>query len=162
MAAEAISKDVGEIYSRLFDHKPVIQGEINYFIKEFEEKRQDREVERLHKMAYHMEELNNKVMPECHNNMEKYLGDIEAKIKAATYMCNKVTEKEAALNSDELLKSSRAARVKEWSEFIEEMCEKSKAVDDNHEEQAQKLLNHYKELEENLHIVPSPYGTPSK
>lgn len=28
--------DVGEIYSRLLDHRPVIQGEIRYFIKEFE------------------------------------------------------------------------------------------------------------------------------
>uniref|UniRef100_A0A8C5SK06 Biogenesis of lysosome-related organelles complex 1 subunit 5 n=1 Tax=Laticauda laticaudata TaxID=8630 RepID=A0A8C5SK06_LATLA len=31
-----IFKDVGEIYSRLLDHRPVIQGEIRYFIKEFE------------------------------------------------------------------------------------------------------------------------------
>lgn len=28
--------DVGEIYSRLLDHRPVIQGEMRYFIKEFE------------------------------------------------------------------------------------------------------------------------------
>lgn len=28
--------DVGEIYSRLLDHRPVIQGEIRYFVKEFE------------------------------------------------------------------------------------------------------------------------------
>lgn len=28
--------DVGEIYSRLLDHRPVIQGELRYFIKEFE------------------------------------------------------------------------------------------------------------------------------
>lgn len=28
--------DVGEVYSRLLDHRPVIQGEIRYFVKEFE------------------------------------------------------------------------------------------------------------------------------
>lgn len=28
--------DLGEVYSRLLDHRPVIQGEIRYFVKEFE------------------------------------------------------------------------------------------------------------------------------
>ncbi|TFK09149.1 Biogenesis of lysosome-related organelles complex 1 subunit 5 [Platysternon megacephalum] len=34
--AHPIIKDIGEIHSRLLDHRPVIQGEIRYFIKEFE------------------------------------------------------------------------------------------------------------------------------
>uniref|UniRef100_A0A8C9UVK9 Biogenesis of lysosome-related organelles complex 1 subunit 5 n=1 Tax=Spermophilus dauricus TaxID=99837 RepID=A0A8C9UVK9_SPEDA len=33
-----IIKDLGEIHSRLLDHRPVIQGETRYFVKEFEEK----------------------------------------------------------------------------------------------------------------------------
>ena len=28
--------DIGEIHSRLFDHRPVVSGEISYFLKEFE------------------------------------------------------------------------------------------------------------------------------
>jgi hypothetical protein len=28
--------DVGDIQSRLIDHRPVIQGEIRYFVREFE------------------------------------------------------------------------------------------------------------------------------
>ena len=28
--------ECGEVYSRLFDHKPVVRGEINYFVWEFE------------------------------------------------------------------------------------------------------------------------------
>ncbi|XP_023368041.1 biogenesis of lysosome-related organelles complex 1 subunit 5 isoform X2 [Otolemur garnettii] len=34
--AHLIIKDLGEIHSRLLDHRPVIQGETRYFIKEFE------------------------------------------------------------------------------------------------------------------------------
>ncbi|KAF6107636.1 biogenesis of lysosomal organelles complex 1 subunit 5 [Phyllostomus discolor] len=34
--AHLIIKDLGEIHSRLLDHKPIIQGEIRYFVKEFE------------------------------------------------------------------------------------------------------------------------------
>ncbi|XP_040099194.1 biogenesis of lysosome-related organelles complex 1 subunit 5-like isoform X2 [Oryx dammah] len=33
-----IIRDLGEIHSRLLDHRPVIQGETRYFVKEFEEK----------------------------------------------------------------------------------------------------------------------------
>ncbi|XP_054939925.1 biogenesis of lysosome-related organelles complex 1 subunit 5-like isoform X2 [Physeter macrocephalus] len=36
--AHLIIKDLGEIHSRLLDHRPVIQGETRYFVKEFEEK----------------------------------------------------------------------------------------------------------------------------
>uniref|UniRef100_A0A5F9CI10 Biogenesis of lysosome-related organelles complex 1 subunit 5 n=1 Tax=Oryctolagus cuniculus TaxID=9986 RepID=A0A5F9CI10_RABIT len=37
-SAHLIIKDLGEIHSRLLDHRPVIQGETRYFVKEFEEK----------------------------------------------------------------------------------------------------------------------------
>uniref|UniRef100_A0A452V4D7 Biogenesis of lysosome-related organelles complex 1 subunit 5 n=1 Tax=Ursus maritimus TaxID=29073 RepID=A0A452V4D7_URSMA len=33
-----IIKDLGEIHSRLLDHRPVVRGETRYFVKEFEEK----------------------------------------------------------------------------------------------------------------------------
>ncbi|XP_073939028.1 biogenesis of lysosome-related organelles complex 1 subunit 5 isoform X5 [Castor canadensis] len=35
-SAQLIIKDLGEIHSRLLDHRPVIQGETRYFVKEFE------------------------------------------------------------------------------------------------------------------------------
>ncbi|XP_040839942.1 biogenesis of lysosome-related organelles complex 1 subunit 5 isoform X2 [Ochotona curzoniae] len=38
-SAHLIIKDLGEIHSRLLDHRPVIQGETRYFVKEFECKR---------------------------------------------------------------------------------------------------------------------------
>jgi len=28
--------EFGEIYGRLFDHKPVVRGEVNFFLREFE------------------------------------------------------------------------------------------------------------------------------
>uniref|UniRef100_A0A7N5JHM8 Biogenesis of lysosome-related organelles complex 1 subunit 5 n=1 Tax=Ailuropoda melanoleuca TaxID=9646 RepID=A0A7N5JHM8_AILME len=34
--AHFIIKDLGEIHSRLLDHRPVVQGETRYFVKEFE------------------------------------------------------------------------------------------------------------------------------
>ncbi|XP_062956770.1 biogenesis of lysosome-related organelles complex 1 subunit 5-like [Cynocephalus volans] len=35
-SAHLVIKDLGEIHSRLLDHRPVIQGETRYFVKEFE------------------------------------------------------------------------------------------------------------------------------
>jgi len=31
-----VSLECGEVYGRLFDHKPVVRGEVNFFLREFE------------------------------------------------------------------------------------------------------------------------------
>jgi len=31
-----VLSECGEVYGRLFDHKPVVRGEINFFLREFE------------------------------------------------------------------------------------------------------------------------------
>ena len=36
-----------DIYERLFNHRPFVQGEVKHFVKEFEEKKGDKEVNEL-------------------------------------------------------------------------------------------------------------------
>ena len=36
-----------ELYSRLANHRPFLQGEVRHFVREFETKRGDREVENI-------------------------------------------------------------------------------------------------------------------
>lgn len=38
-----IVKDAGEVYARLFDHRPVLQSEIKFFMREFQTKRNNKE-----------------------------------------------------------------------------------------------------------------------
>lgn len=36
LSISILSQDIGDVYARLFDHRPVIQGEINFTLHEFE------------------------------------------------------------------------------------------------------------------------------
>ncbi|XP_009876103.1 PREDICTED: biogenesis of lysosome-related organelles complex 1 subunit 5-like, partial [Apaloderma vittatum] len=67
--------DLGEIYSRLLDHRPVIQGEIRYFVKEFEEKRGLRELRVLENLKSTVFETNEHVLPKCEQAMRDNLNE---------------------------------------------------------------------------------------
>jgi hypothetical protein len=49
--------DVFDVYGRLFNHRPFLQGEVRHFVKEFEEKRGDSEVENVFKVLEKVTEL---------------------------------------------------------------------------------------------------------
>ena len=49
--------DIFDAYGRLFNHRPFVQGEIRHSVKEFEEKRSDREVENVFKILEQVTEL---------------------------------------------------------------------------------------------------------
>uniref|UniRef100_A0A8C9FYR9 Biogenesis of lysosome-related organelles complex 1 subunit 5 n=1 Tax=Pavo cristatus TaxID=9049 RepID=A0A8C9FYR9_PAVCR len=79
--------DVGEIYSRLLDHRPVIQGEIRYFVKEFEEKRGLRELRVLENLKKTIFETNESILPKCEQSMHDNLNEVFQRCKqVASYL----------------------------------------------------------------------------
>ncbi|XP_019522103.1 PREDICTED: biogenesis of lysosome-related organelles complex 1 subunit 5 isoform X1 [Hipposideros armiger] len=74
--AHLIIKDLGEIHSRLLDHRPVIQGETRYFVKEFEEKRGLREMRVLENLRNMIRETNEHTLPKCRETMQDSLNDV--------------------------------------------------------------------------------------
>lgn len=52
-----VISDTFDVYSRLFNHRPFLQGEARHFVKEFEEKRQDSEVDNIFKTLETVTEL---------------------------------------------------------------------------------------------------------
>ncbi|XP_053916061.1 biogenesis of lysosome-related organelles complex 1 subunit 5 isoform X3 [Cuculus canorus] len=91
---QPIVKDVGEIYSRLLDHRPVIQGEIRYFVKEFEEKRGLRELRVLENLKNTIFETNEHVLPKCEQAMHDNLNEAFKRLQAANNMIRRLQEKE--------------------------------------------------------------------
>uniref|UniRef100_A0A4W5K6Q0 Biogenesis of lysosome-related organelles complex 1 subunit 5 n=1 Tax=Hucho hucho TaxID=62062 RepID=A0A4W5K6Q0_9TELE len=65
--------DVGDIQSRLIDHRPVVHGEICYFVREFEEKRGFRERRFLDNLNKMVVETNEQSLPKCSEHMHKHL-----------------------------------------------------------------------------------------
>ncbi|NXC22224.1 BL1S5 protein, partial [Corythaeola cristata] len=86
--------DVGEIYSRLLDHRPVIQGEIRYFVKEFEEKRGLRELRVLENLKSTIFETNEHVLPKCEQAMRDNLNEAFRRLQAANGMIQRLQERE--------------------------------------------------------------------
>uniref|UniRef100_A0A0K8RSU7 Biogenesis of lysosome-related organelles complex 1 subunit 5 n=1 Tax=Crotalus horridus TaxID=35024 RepID=A0A0K8RSU7_CROHD len=147
-----IFKDVGEIYSRLLDHRPVIQGEIRYFIKEFEEKRGLRELRILENLNNTVFEANDKILPKCDGIMHGNLNEILKKLQVANQMFNtwQQTEQEERQLQTEKLRAGEAQRMADWEEFTKEQHHLKTTVNEEHTKAMEHLKEQYEALEKDL------------
>ncbi|XP_069675251.1 biogenesis of lysosome-related organelles complex 1 subunit 5 [Periplaneta americana] len=148
----AVIKDVGEIWTRLFDHRPFLSGEIKFFLKEFEEKRADREVERLFQILERATEIKETQLDRVKLASDVHLPTLNANLEVAVSMCNRILEKEEEHRSDTALLAKREIRKAEWESFIEDMTQKCSKVDATFEEKEEELREFYSDLEKKLHI----------
>ncbi|XP_013400696.1 biogenesis of lysosome-related organelles complex 1 subunit 5-like isoform X2 [Lingula anatina] len=153
MAADKLIKDIHEIYARLFDHKPVVSAEINFFVKEFEEKHGgEKDTEQLSQASKNLEDIAQTQIPLSIQLMEKHVSDVVGKLNVAIEICNKISTQEADLSQDETLKQGREMRAAEWSEFIDDMSAQSVELDREYESSVLELKNYYTDLEQKLKI----------
>ncbi|XP_012267635.2 biogenesis of lysosome-related organelles complex 1 subunit 5 [Athalia rosae] len=150
----SIVKDTGEIWSRLFNHRPFVQGEISYFLREFEERREDREVERLFKILEYSTELGQSQFDRTEQLGDCHLPSLKANLDVALSMCQRVLEQEEKTENDKKLQVNRETRKSQWQKFINDMSSKCEKVDKTFEEKEEELRGFYQDLEEKLHISP--------
>ncbi|XP_073534848.1 biogenesis of lysosome-related organelles complex 1 subunit 5 isoform X2 [Phyllobates terribilis] len=93
-ATQLIGRDIGEIHSRLLDHRPIIQGETRYFIKEFEEKRGHRELRVLENVKNSISETSNHVLPRCTDVMQDQLGPMLKLLEAANHSIHRLQQRD--------------------------------------------------------------------
>ncbi|NXL62812.1 BL1S5 protein, partial [Chordeiles acutipennis] len=144
--------DLGEIYSRLLDHRPIIQGEIRYFIKEFEEKRGLRELRVLENLKNTTLETKEHVLPKCEQAMHDNLDEAFKRLQAANKMIHRLQEREheeRKLQADKLM-AREEKRVAHWEEFMKEQQNKRAEVDEEHRKATERLQEQYSEMEKEL------------
>nr|XP_032624506.1 biogenesis of lysosome-related organelles complex 1 subunit 5 isoform X2 [Chelonoidis abingdonii] len=137
LPAHPIIKDIGEIHSRLLDHRPVIQGEIRYFIKEFEEKRGLREVRVLENLNTMIYETNDQILP---------------KLQAANHRILTLQQREQEerkLQIDTLMAGEKQ-RLAHWEVFMKDQHNKRAEVDEEHRKAMERLKEQYAEMEKDL------------
>ncbi|XP_053105470.1 biogenesis of lysosome-related organelles complex 1 subunit 5 isoform X1 [Hemicordylus capensis] len=147
-----ILKDVGEIYSRLLDHKPVIQGEIRYFIKEFEEKRGFREIRVLENLKNTVSEANDQTLPKCEQVMCDNLNEALRKLQIANEMINRlqqIEQEERQLQTEKLM-AGETKRIALWEEFMKEQHNMRAVVDEEHTKAMERLKEQYATMEKGL------------
>ena len=69
-----------------------MQGEIKHFVKEFEEKRGDREVESVFKILETVTELNGGEIDKVKAQCDSTLPNLNARLLNANSLCNKILD----------------------------------------------------------------------
>merc|ERR1711962_1719174 len=111
---DKISKDVGDIQSRLLDHRPIINAEIRYFVREFEEKRGHRESRLLKNLNKMVQETNEQMQPENLEDMNQQLSDVIARLEAANHMAERVQQRELESQQSTQLQANMERLKDEW------------------------------------------------
>ncbi|XP_006888804.1 PREDICTED: biogenesis of lysosome-related organelles complex 1 subunit 5 [Elephantulus edwardii] len=147
-----IIKDLGEIHSRLLDHRPVIQGETRYFVKEFEEKRGFREMRVLENLKNMIHETNEHTLPKCRETIQDNLKQVLQRLQATNYSVCRLQQREQEqkkIHDDHLL-ARENQQIAQWEDFMREQHRKRAEVDEEHRKAMERLKEQYAEMEKDL------------
>ncbi|XP_029004192.1 biogenesis of lysosome-related organelles complex 1 subunit 5 [Betta splendens] len=147
---EKIIKDVGDIQSRLLDHRPVINAEIRYFVREFEEKRGHKESRLLESLNKMVVETNEQMQPTDLEDMNQQLSDVIKRLEAANHMAERVQQRELVAHQSTQLQTNMELLKSEWEEFLKEQQRLKEEVDEEHTKAIAQLSIKYSEMNKNL------------
>ncbi|XP_063960352.1 biogenesis of lysosome-related organelles complex 1 subunit 5-like [Lytechinus pictus] len=142
--------DIGEISARLFDHRAILQGEIKYFIKEFETKRNDRGCKRLEANLQKLKDVDETVAPDCIDIMKEHIPNLLDQLEAANKICSNLQSKEEKHMEIKTLEDQRKKREDKWSYFLEELSKERDREDIQHANEIKEIDDHFAKLEEAL------------
>ena len=163
--------DLIDIHSRLFNHRPFVRGETKHFVKEFETRRKDREVDRVFKVLERVTDLRDCEVDKLRAQCDSVVPNVNANLLVAQSMCNKILDQSRSteivrkqsiifnqillpitrfVSQDQALESSRLAREKEWSNFMTDIQDKCTRIDDAYNQQEADLRKQFEEMEKQL------------
>ncbi|KAK2886342.1 biogenesis of lysosome-related organelles complex 1 subunit 5 [Channa argus] len=151
---EKIAKDVGDIQSRLLDHRPVISAEIRYFVREFEEKRGNRESRLLESLNKMVVESNDQIQSTNVEDMNQQLSDIIKRLEAANHMAERVQQREQEPQQSVQLQTNMERLKDEWEEFLKEQQRLKEVVNEEHDKAVAQLSIKYSEMKKDLTKFP--------
>jgi len=141
-------EDISEVHSRLFNHRPFLQGEVKHFLREFEEKRGDREVENIFSCLERVSELRDLGLPGLINSATSNSStSLVANLEVAESMLGRILEQGDTGEVEKTLVASRDAREKEWTNFLQEVQVRCKKIDQSFKEQEDAIRKKYQDLE---------------
>ena len=124
-------------------HRPFIQGEITFFLREFQEKRDDREVERLFKILEYSTDLKESQLDRTEQLGDCHLPSLKANVDVALSMCERVLQREQNFDSDIALLENREIRKLEWEKFVNDMSENCEKVNQTFQEKENEIKEFY-------------------
>ncbi|XP_022915091.1 biogenesis of lysosome-related organelles complex 1 subunit 5 [Onthophagus taurus] len=147
-----IVKEVGTIWSRLFDHKAFLNGEIRFTLQEFETIRGDQEVQNLFALLEKITDIKGTQIPRIKQLSESTLSQTVEVLNNSLDICDKINALEEKYKNDIALELCRENRNTEWEKFVDDISFTCKRLDNTFEEKEEELQEFYRDLEKKLYI----------
>ncbi|KAM9839380.1 biogenesis of lysosome-related organelles complex 1 subunit 5 [Aulostomus maculatus] len=147
---DKICKDVGDIQSRLLDHRPIINAEIRYFVREFEEKRGNRETRLLENLNKMVMETNEQMHAANLEGVKQQLSDVITRLEAANHMAERVQQRGLEEQQSSQLQGNMERLKEEWAEFLREQQRLKEEADEEHAKAVGQLSTQYSEKKKDL------------
>lgn len=145
--SEKLVRDIGDVYSKLFNHQGPIQREVNFYVQEFETKRKGRELSRLNQAGVncgHIETL----LPEVDNLAKEHLQPVLDRTENAIMKANAMLENKLTEENTEKVEERRARMDNEWKLFEEKINSSREQAEQSHVERMEKIKEDIKRLQE--------------
>ncbi len=142
-----------EINSRLFNHKPFIEGEIRFMIKQFEEIRNEQEINQLFQSLERITDFKETQIDfalKSSNQLNHSLDSVDSVDNLMQEIL--ALESNQSNHRNNILKDKRDQRINEFSGFVELMKTKANEIDLDFEQKENDLKQYYKDLEIKLKI----------
>uniref|UniRef100_A0A8D8QMX3 Biogenesis of lysosome-related organelles complex 1 subunit 5 n=1 Tax=Cacopsylla melanoneura TaxID=428564 RepID=A0A8D8QMX3_9HEMI len=149
-SSENIIKEVSAVWSRLFDHRPFLQGEINFFLKEFEEKRGEREVEKLFEILEKSTEIKDSQIDKVKHSSATTLPELHDILNQSNQLSDQVLNARITYDPEASLKEKCKSLEASNKQFDEDLVGKYKAVDETFAEKEKLVREYYQQLSEKL------------
>ncbi|KAF7286990.1 biogenesis of lysosome-related organelles complex 1 subunit 5 [Rhynchophorus ferrugineus] len=145
-----VFKDISNIWDRLFDHKGFLSGEINFTLKEFEEKRGDNEVDNLFKTIENLTDIKDTHINQLKDNVNESVIESNRQLSEALQVCNNLSKLQDESNQNKLLDENINKRKLALDKFIDDITTEYSQINTEHEKQEANLRKVYEELEKKL------------
>lgn len=152
---DKIYKDVGDIQSRLLHHRPIINAEVRYFVREFEEKRAHRESRLLENLNKMVVEANEDMLPANFESVNQdVMSNIIKRLEAANHMAERVQQRELEAQQSAQLQTNMEHLKEDWADFLKEQQRLKEQVDEEHDKAVGELSTRYSEMKMELTKFP--------
>ena len=145
MIANDITKDIGTVYTRLFDNQSVINAESKNMIYEFETKRGDRELTKMDSNVEMVTAINNELFPNIVNLAKQNLDTLNQKVQATLDKTNEIITSNSSYKID--LSEEKKALDEEWERFQAWLVNEREVVDSKFVKQLSELRENFSDIE---------------
>ncbi|XP_066155539.1 biogenesis of lysosome-related organelles complex 1 subunit 5 [Euwallacea fornicatus] len=142
--------DIRKTWERIFDQKGFLKGEINFTLREFEEKRGDSEVDNLFKSVETLTDINDTQIYRLRELAYGNIIDANSQLNEALTLCANFPILEESFKQSTLLHENRKKRKDQWEDVMDGITANYSKINEEFEQREADLKKTYKTMESKL------------